>query len=305
MIAESHHPHAMPRLSSVACISPSGMHRMAYQEWGDPANPEVVVCVHGLTRSGDDFAPLAASLSDRYRVVCPDVVGRGRSSWLKNPMLYGVPQYAADMTTLIARLGVESVLWVGTSMGGLIGMTLAAMEGGPIRRLILNDVGAVLSAAALSRIGSYVGVNVEFDSRSEARQALRSIFSGFGPHSDAQWLHLTDTMLRDIDGSSRVRLHYDPAIAEPFRKAYPADAPPGSAPADITLWPIYDAIACPTLVLRGVESDLLSADILREMSQRGPRAQTREFAGIGHAPTLMSDEQIAIVRSFLEGAPLP
>ena len=138
-----------------------------------------------------------------------------------------------------------------------------------------------------------------------ARQALRSIFSGFGPHSDAQWLHLTDTMLRDIDGSSRVRLHYDPAIAEPFRKAYPADAPPGSAPADITLWPIYDAIACPTLVLRGVESDLLSADILREMSQRGPRAQTREFAGIGHAPTLMSDEQIAIVRSFLEGAPLP
>ena len=305
MIADSHQPLSTPRLSSVACISPSGMHRMAYQEWGDPANPEVVVCVHGLTRTGDDFAPLATALADRYRVVCPDVVGRGRSSWLKNPMLYGVPQYAADMTTLIARLGVESVLWVGTSMGGLIGMTLAAMEGGPIQRLVLNDVGAVLSATALSRIGSYVGVNVEFASRSEARETLRSIFSGFGPHSDAQWLHLTDTMIRDIDDSGRVRLHYDPAIAEPFRKAYPADAPSGSPPADITLWPVYDAITCPTLVLRGAESDLLSSDVLGEMSRRGPAAQTREFAGIGHAPTLMSAEQIAIVRAFLEGKALP
>ena len=300
MITESIPASGAPRLSSVTCLSTAGLHRVAYREWGDPDNPDVVVCVHGLTRSSDDFNTLAMALSDRFRVVCPDVVGRGRSSWLRDPMLYGVPLYAADMTTLMARLGVDRVRWVGTSMGGLIGMTLAAMEGSPIRQLVLNDVGAVLSGAALARIGTYVGELIEFDSRVHAHGALREIFAGFGPHTEAQWQQLTEPMLREIDGSGRVRLHYDPAIAEPFRKAYPAQLPEGGAHADIDLWPMYDTISCPTLVLRGAQSDLLDADVLREMSLRGPMALTREFSGVGHAPTLMSAEQVSVVRTFLE-----
>lgn len=289
------------RQGSVNCISPAGLHRMAYQEWGDPENTDVVVCVHGLTRVGDDFQDLARALSDRFRVVCPDVVGRGRSSWLKNPMLYAVPQYASDMVTLIARLNVDRVKWVGTSMGGLIGMSLAALDQSPVERLVLNDVGAVLSGAALGRIAAYVGLKTEFDSRQQAHAFLREVFAGFGPHSDAQWKKLLDPGLVDL-ADGRVRLHYDPAIAEPFRQTYGAQALQGNAPQDLSLWPIYDPIRCPTLLLRGAESDLLTHDVMQEMAQRGPRPKLVEFPGIGHAPTLMDEEQIKIVREFLINA---
>ena len=287
-----------PRQGSVNCLSPAGLHRMAYQEWGDPDNTDVVVCVHGLTRVSDDFQDLARALSDRFRVVCPDVVGRGRSSWLKNPMLYAVPQYASDMVTLIARLNVDRVKWVGTSMGGLIGMSLAAFEQSPIERLVLNDVGAVLSGAALGRIAAYVGVNTEFASRQQAHASLRKLFESFGPHSDAQWAKLLDPGLVDL-ADGQVRLHYDPAIAEPFRQTSGAQALHGKPPPDLSLWPIYDLIRCPTLLLRGAESDLLSHQVMQEMAQRGPRPQVVEFPGIGHAPTLMKDDQIKTVRDFL------
>lgn len=276
---------------------------MAYQEWGDPDNPNVVVCVHGLTRISDDFAWLARALESDFRVVCPDVVGRGRSSWLKNPMLYGVPQYTSDMVTLLARLDVQQVRWVGTSMGGLIGMSLAALEGSPITHLVLNDVGAKLSGAALARIASYVGVATEFHDRLQAHAALRNIFAGFGPHSDAQWAELLDSVLvpvADPQGDSqRVRLHYDPAIAVPFRQTYAQAQAAGTAPADLDLWPLYDAIRCPTLILRGAQSDLLTSAVMNEMCHRGPRARAVEFHGIGHAPTLMHDDQIKAVTDFL------
>lgn len=287
-----------PRQGSVNCISPAGLHRMAYQEWGDPDNTDVVICVHGLTRVSDDFQVLARALADRFRVVCPDVVGRGRSSWLKNPMLYVVPQYASDMVTLIARLNVDRVKWVGTSMGGLIGMSLAALDQSPIERLVLNDVGAVLNGAALGRIAKYVGLKTEFASRLQAHDFLREIFTGFGPMTDAQWKQLLDPGLVDF-ADGRVRMHYDPAIAEPFRQTYSPQALQGKEPQDLSLWPMYDPIRCPTLLLRGVESDLLTHAVTQEMLGRGPRPQLVEFPGIGHAPTLMDDQQIKIVRNFL------
>lgn len=290
---------ALPRVSSVLCASPAGLHRVAYQEWGDPENPRVLVCVHGLTRLSDDFRDLAQALHKDYRVVAPDIVGRGRSGWLKDPMAYGVPQYVNDMVTLLARLNVAQVDWVGTSMGGLIGMTLAALPQSPIRRLVLNDVGAKLSGEALGRIAAYVGRETEYPSRAAAHARLRVLYRGFGPHSEAQWDSLINAGLVEVPGSDCVRVHYDPAIAAPFRHHYWQASHPGQPPADLELWPLFDAIACPTLVIRGAESDLLTADVLAEMTRRGPRAQAVAFAGIGHAPTLMHQDQVQVVADFL------
>lgn len=278
---------------------------MAYQEWGDPDNPNVVVCVHGLTRIGSDFEDLARALQNNYRVVSPDVVGRGGSSWLKNPMHYGVPQYASDMVTLIARLGVSRVKWVGTSMGGLIGMTLASLADSPIERLVVNDVGAELSGQALARIAAYVGTVTEFPNLAAARVALRKLFSGFGPHSEEQWNRITDSVVVPGDGQT-VRVHYDPAIAEPFRVAYGAAGTGNGAPIpNLDLWAVYDAIQCPTLVIRGAQSDLLTAPVLEQMTQRGPRAQSVTFPDVGHAPTLMHDQQIEVVTAFLNARTNP
>lgn len=290
---------ALPRVSSVLCASPTGLHRVAYQEWGEPDNPRVVVCVHGLTRLGDDFRDLAVALQNDYRVVAPDIVGRGRSGWLKDPMAYGVPQYVSDMITLLARLNVSQVDWVGTSMGGLIGMSLAALEKSPIRRLILNDVGAKLSGDALGRIAAYVGQKTEFSSRAAAHAQLRVLYQGFGPHSESEWSRLIDAGLVAVPESDRVRVHYDPAIGEPFRAHYAQAFSAGQTPADLELWHLYDAISCPTLVIRGAESDLLTADIADEMSRRGPKADRIDFAGVGHAPTLMHRDQIAAIETFL------
>lgn len=290
---------ALPRVSSVMCASPAGLHRVAYQEWGDPENPRVVVCVHGLTRLSDDFRALAMTLRKDYRVVAPDIAGRGRSAWLKDPMLYGVPQYVSDMVCLIARLNVAQVDWVGTSMGGLIGMTLAALGQSPIRRLVLNDVGALLSGDALGRISTYVGQHTEYESREQAHQQLRMIYAGFGPHSSQQWAEIIDAGLLSVPNSERVRVHYDPAIAAPFRHLYGDAGNAGKRPDDLSLWHLYDAIQVPTLVLRGAQSDLLTADVLAEMTRRGPRAKSVEFAGVGHAPTLMHDDQIQVITDFL------
>ena len=272
------------------CASPGGLHRIAYLEWGDPRNRDVVVCVHGLTRSARDFDELARALCGRFRVVCPDVAGRGDSERLADPMRYVLPQYVGDMVTLIARLDVEAVDWVGTSLGGLIGMSLAALAGAPVRRLVLNDAGAVISRAALERIAAYVGSTPRFASIESAEAYVRAIAAPFGPHSDAQWRRLTETWVRrEADGGWRA--HYDPRIAEPFRAAMPEQ--------DLDLWPLYDAVRCPTLVLRGALSDLLSHETARDMARRGPRAKVVEIAGVGHAPTLLHADQIAIVRDFL------
>lgn len=279
-----------PRLGRVQCASAAGLHHVAYREWGDPANPDVLVCVHGLTRCARDFDRLALALCERYRVVCPDVVGRGESDWLADPMLYGYPQYLADMVTLIARLNVERVHWVGTSMGGLIGMALASLKDSPVAKLVLNEAGAVVAHASLERIGSYVGADPRFPSVEAAEQMIRAVAAPFGPHTDAEWRFLTEVVVRrNADGSWR--LHYDPRIGEAFRHAVPEG--------DIVLWNVWDAIRCPTLLIRGAQSDLLARETAEEMTRRGPKAKLVELPGIGHAPTLLHEDQIAIVREYL------
>ncbi len=281
---------AEARRRRLRCASSAGLHRLSYLEWGDPANDRVLVCVHGLTRCARDFERFAHAMADRYRVVCPDVAGRGDSDWLADPKLYALPQYIADMVTLIARLDVETVHWVGTSMGGLIGMALAAQSDSPVARLVMNDAGPVITRASLERIGAYLGAAPVFPTVEAAEQYVRAVSAPFGPHSDAQWRFLTEIVLRPNPGGG-FRMHYDPRIAEPFRAAMPEN--------DLELWPLYDAIRCPTLVLRGAHSDLLTRATCDEMAARGPKARIAEIPGIGHAPTLMHDSQIALVRGFL------
>jgi pimeloyl-ACP methyl ester carboxylesterase len=283
-----------PRLEQVQCLDAKGLHRMAYWEWGDPANPRVLICVHGLTRQGRDFDTLAQALASEYRVVCPDVVGRGRSDWLADPMGYQVPQYLGDMVTLLARVNAQTLDWVGTSMGGLIGLALAAQRGAPLRRLVLNDVGPTIEPLALMRIGQYLGVPARWASLDEAADAMGAISRGFGPHTREQWLALTDPQLvRDDQGFYKPR--YDPGIAAPFRAVTPEIAAAGEA----LLWQAWDRLSLPVLLLRGAQSDLLSAATAQAMTQRGPRARLVELAGVGHAPTLVQPDQVALVRDFL------
>jgi pimeloyl-ACP methyl ester carboxylesterase len=282
---------ATPRQREVLCANSKGLHRMRYVEWGDPANPRVLVCVHGLTRNGRDFDTLAASLSAHYRVVCPDIAGRGRSDWLPEAAGYAFPQYLADVMVLLARLDVEHVHWLGTSMGGLIGMLLASLPRSPITRLVLNDVGPVIAPASLQRIGEYVGKAPRFASVAEAEAYIRLVSTPFGALTDAQWRQLTESSIRQgADG--KWAMVYDPAIGEPFRQAM-------ENPQAFDLWPLYDAIRCPTLAVRGAESDLLTAETHAEMSRRGPQARLVEIAGVGHAPMFLDEAQIAVVRDFL------
>jgi len=290
-----------PRLDFVPCLDTQGLHRMAYWEWGERDNPRVVVCVHGLTRQGRDFDTLARALAADYRVVCPDVVGRGRSDWLADPAGYQVPAYVADMVALLARLGAPQVDWVGTSMGGLIGLGVASLRDGAggtlVRRLLLNDVGPALGADAIQRIGTYVGLPKRYASLDEAADYLWSISKGFGPHSREQWLALTKPQLKpvqDAQGEGFIS-HYDPRIGLPFKAVTPALAAAGEA----LLWQRYDSLRCPTLVLRGAESDLLTHETALAMTQRGPKARLVELAGVGHAPTLVVADQVALVQEFL------
>ena len=278
------------RQYEVQCCSPTGLHRVAYLEWGSRDNPRVLVCVHGLTRSARDFEVLARALSDRYRVICPDLPGRGDSDWLREPMEYQLPVYIGDLVTLIARLDVESVHWLGTSLGGLIGMALAALPESPVKKLVLNDVGAVLGASSLRRIGAYLQEHPQLPTIEAADAYLRTVYAPFGPHSDAEWRMLTESVVRRAPEGGW-RLHYDPALAVPFTAQ--------SLTADVELWSVYDAIRCPTLVLRGEHSDLLSRATAQAMSVRGPRSRVVEIAGVGHAPTLLHEDQIRVVEEFL------
>ncbi len=288
-----------PRLNHVQCLGAAGLHRMAYWEWGDAANPRVLVCVHGLSRQGRDFDTLAQVMCADYRVVCPDVVGRGRSDRLTDARGYQVPAYVTDMVTLLSRVNAETVHWVGTSMGGLIGLGLASLERSPISRLVLNDVGPTIEYQALLRIGSYLGRPLRWKSLDEAADYLQTISAGFGPHSRAQWLALSQPML--VADGGAFKLHYDPAIAAPFKAVTPEIAAAGEAMA----WAAFDAIRCPTLLLRGADSDLLSRSTAQAMTARGPKARVIEFAGVGHAPTLVATDQIDAVRAFLLEAEAP
>jgi pimeloyl-ACP methyl ester carboxylesterase len=286
------------RPGRVRCLHPGGFHDIAYVEWGDPCARDVLVCVHGLTRQGRDFDRLAQALSSRYRVICPDMAGRGRSDWLDHPQHYALAQYVSDMATVIARLNVEQLDWLGTSMGGLIGMMLAALPHSPIRRLILNDIGPVIAPSALRRIGAYVAKVPIFAHRDELLPYFRRVYAAFG---------LTDAQLEELIAHScralpqgQWTLHYDPRIAQAFRPRWKDVLHFGRTQ---TLWPVYDAITCPTLALRGARSDLLDSATHQAMGQRGPHAQGIEIPDVGHAPMFFDATQIGIVADWLATTP--
>jgi pimeloyl-ACP methyl ester carboxylesterase len=276
------------REGAVRCLDPHGFHWMRYAEWGDAANPRVLVCVHGLTRNGRDFDHLAASLADAYRVVCPDVAGRGRSDWLRDPADYNYPVYCGDMATLVASLHAETVDWVGTSMGGIIGMILAGLPGSPVRKLVMNDVGCHIPKAAIARIGEYVGAEPVFDSIEQLEAAIRAT-SPFGDLTDEQWRHLAVHAAKHEEGHWRLR--YDPGIGHNFHAA---------PPTDIDLRGYWSAVTGPVLVIRGEQSDLLLAETLAEMMRR-PHTESLVVPRTGHCPMLMDAEQVAAVRRFLLG----
>lgn len=278
----------------VECASSnaSGLHRMAYHTWGDPSNPRVLICVHGLTRRGSDFRTLAEVMCKDYYVVCPDVVGRGDSDFLENPMLYGIPQYVADMTTLVARLNVTSVDWFGTSMGGLIGMVYAGMPDSSIRRILINDVGPRIEPESLKRLSSYVGQPFAYASRAEALTVLNRICASFGSHTPEEWERLNGPLLQDENGIWS--LHYDPKIVIPFAAVNPVLAKAG----EMALWNHFDAINVPILIVRGGDSDLLSSATVEEMLKRNPHARSITIPRVGHAPAFLKPEQIALAAEF-------
>ena len=275
--------------NSVLGLTTQGFHRVAYTEWGERNAEPAVVCVHGLSRNGRDFDYLAAALQPDRRVVCPDIVGRGRSDWLADKQLYSLLTYCADLTALLARLDSQVVDWVGTSLGGLIGMILAAQPNSPIRRLVLNDAGPFVPKAAPQRLLAYVGLAPSFPTVADAETYLRKVLAPFGALTDEQWAHLTRHSVRQ-SASGDYSMAYDPGIVAPM-KAVPLQ--------DWDLWPVWDQIRCPVLVLRGADSDVLLPEIAAQMQRRGPGAEVVEFAGVGHAPALMAPEQIEVIRRWL------
>ena len=302
-----------PQLDWVTCPHPGGQHRMAYWRWGDAAARRVVVCVHGLTRQGRDFDRLAQALvaqsPEPLQVICPDVAGRGRSEWLSDPTLYQIPQYAGDMLAMLGQIQLQlgagqplqTLDWVGTSMGGLIGLVLAGQPGLPlpipIRRLVLNDVGPAITWSSVQRMQAYVGQYGQFRDLDEAAAALWTLSQGFGPVLPEVWREMSAHMTRPgIDGA--LTLHYDPAIGVPLRALTPDAATAG----EVGLWALYDQIQAQTLLIRGGQSDLLTAETALAMTQRGPRAQLEVWPDCGHAPTLTAEHQMAVVSQFVRGA---
>lgn len=284
-----------PRFDEVSAYGPHGLVKIAYTEWGSRDAEQVVVCVHGLTRNSRDFDFLARRLVAKgMRVVAPDLPGRGRSAWVTPATDYATPLYLAATAAVIARTGAAEVDWIGTSLGGHVGMEMAALEGAPVRRLVLNDFGARISGAALQRIGSYLRIKRHFDDIPAIEAHLRSIHEPFGKLTDAQWRHLAEhSAVKTEEGN--YRQHYDPAIGRAF--SWPLMV-------DIALWSVWEQVSCPTLILRGEDSDLLHASTVRDMAKRGRTGKAGlvrsvEVRGCGHAPALMNDAQISIIEEFL------
>ncbi len=280
-----------PRCLSFPSLSPHGFHRVVYYEWGDPASERVVICVHGLSRNGRDFDVLGEALAPTHRVLSVDMPGRGASEWLADPHDYVFATYLTTLTALVARSGAANVGWVGTSMGALLGMVMAAQPNTPVTHLVINDAGPVIEPAAIDRIRDYVGLAPRFPDFADAEAYIRRVSAPFGTLTAAQWEHLTRTSVTQGDDGAWT-LTYDPGIAVPFRDEA---APP-------SLWPLWDAIRCPTLVLRGAQSDLLSKVTVEAMHARGPKPDVIEFEGVGHAPALLSADQVQPVVDFLHGS---
>ncbi len=273
---------------SFLSLTSRGFHRVSYGEWGRKDRAETVICVHGLTRNPRDFDALAQAIEQDRRVACPDIVGRGKSDWLADKQQYTFATYCADMVALMARLGQEVYDWVGTSMGGFIGMYLAAMPSTPIRKLVLNDAGAFVPKAAPQRMLEYVGIERTFQSLGEAEQYFRKVYKMFGPMTDMQWADLTRHSVRRRPEDRSFTFTYDPDIVAPMRN-----------PQDFSLWPVWEEIKCPVLLLRGAESDVLSTDTVERMLKRGPKTEVVEFAGVGHAPALRDPKQIEVIKKWL------
>ena len=276
----------------VQCMDGDSNHRMAYHAWGNPRNPRVLLCVHGLTRRGSDFKTLAEAMCRDYYVVCPDVVGRGDSDRLSNPMQYAVPQYVADIAQLVKTLGVSQLDWIGTSMGGLIGMVYAAMPNSPIRRMLINDVGPKIEAEAIKRLGSYVGQPFSFANRTDALNRLNEICATFGEHTPDEWETYNGPML--IERNGLWIMHYDPDISVPFASVNPIMAKAG----EMAMWHAFKQIHIPMLIVRGADSDLLSAATVSQMCKVNPYARSIEIPNVGHAPAFVKKEQIALAKEF-------
>ena len=302
-----------PRLNFVNCMSPAGIHRMAYREWGDPENGQVLLCVHGLSRNSNDFDEVASAMSAQYRVVCPDIAGRGASDFLANPAGYAVPQYVSDIMTLLARVQPQSLDWLGTSMGGLIALAFSAVIGSKeaaiaagdrtalpattglsLRKLILNDVGPAIEQASIERIAGYVGVPLQFNTFDDAVTHMKTNAASFGPLSDEQWVAFTKAVI--VQKGQVWTQHYDLAIAQAFadlkdEKILKA----GQA----MLWRAFEALQCPILLLRGERSDLLSKETAEQMQARNKNLQLIQIPETGHAPSLLPQSQVQAVRHFL------
>ena len=273
---------------SFLSLTTRGFHRVAYNEWGRKDRGSTVICVHGLTRNAHDFDALAQALEQERRVACPDIVGRGRSDWLADKQQYNFATYCGDMVALMARLGDETFDWVGTSMGGMIGMFLASQPNSPIRRLVINDTGAFVPKAPAERMLKYVSVERSFESLADAEKYFRDIYRAFGPLTDAQWADLTRNSVRRRIEDRAYTLTYDPDIAAPML-----------SPQDLNLWPVWEAIRCPVLLLRGADSDVLSSDTVERMLKHGPKTDYVEFPGVGHAPALRDAKQIEVIKRWL------
>lgn len=276
--------------NTLTCVDPHDTHDMVYHQWGDLESARVLLCVHGLTRNSRDFDFLAAELDSHYRVVCPDVVGRGESEWLLQPIDYTYSVYVDDMLALLTELNLDKIDWLGTSMGGLIGMSIAAMSHSPIRRLILNDIGAFIPRTGLKRIGAYLTDQAfpRFNNLLEVEEYFRNTYTTFGQLSDVHWRHIAEHGSHMTENGSYI-LTYDPGIALPFQGIIE----------DMDLWSLWEKVTCPVLLLRGENSDLLRADIVAKMQEVNPTMHVVTFKGVGHAPALMDDEQIQVVKSWL------
>lgn len=298
------------RQQSMLTLGPEGFHRVAYTDWGDPDNPHVVMCVHGLSRNSRDFDYLAQALQRDYRVICMDVVGRGESDWLEDKSGYTFSTYLSDAAALVARvttpvragilreMRTRTLDWVGTSMGGLMGMLLAAKRNSPIGRLVMNDVGPFVPWNGLFRLKGHLGRPHGFSSRQGAARFLRDALAAFGPLTEPQWEHLFTHSLQKRD-DDRWYLRFDPAIGQWNAQADP-ELPIGPTfLRGIDLWSVWNDVQCPVLVLRGAQSDVLPKATVAEMQRRKPATRAVEFEGVGHAPALFDKRQIDAVRAFL------
>jgi len=270
------------------CAHGAGRHRLHVAVWNQHSTALPLFCVHALTRVAADFESVANAFPARP-VYAPEMAGRGKSAWLLDSHLYSLMHYVDDCIQVLDSLKLQQVDWVGTSLGGLIGMMVAATHPARIRKLVLNDVGPLLPLSALQRIGSYLGVIQRFSDMEQAIRYCRTVYVGFGITSDAAWRKFAErSTVQNEDGS--YRLHYDPRIADVFK----------IVDTDINLWPFYEQIRCPTLVLRGALSDVLLENDARDMTLRGPKAKLVTFDNVAHAPALESDDQVAVVKEFLE-----